>query len=227
MKSILAYPPTDFSVPFQEIPPGSIDIYFHYTSKIGQGSCEAACAHCYFRSQPDFEIPVDLAVEITEDLRNLGYSIGMTPADSFSDAALEAGEVAGSAFRIKSLGAMAWTSGMPLTRPDYYRRLERAADLGFTSVAVTGHNVVGQGLPIRGVTAENNITAAIANIRAFNRRFPERAFKVGVTFTIGMRISNWRSYDSWPTGVWTMSLTSSVSIVLPTSESCQNMMILN
>lgn len=185
MKYIVAYPPVDFRVPFTELDESDIDIYFHYDNSIGKGACEAACAHCYFRNQPTFQIPHEKALSITQSLRAQGYSIGMAPADSFSDDALAAGELAGSAFRLKSIGASAWSSGMPLARDGWRERLARAYEIGFRSIIITAHDVAGNEVPLTGVTKGKNIARAIENINSWNRENPDRQFVSSLTFTIG------------------------------------------
>ncbi len=183
MKYIIAYPPVDFSVPFEKLRPEEIDIYFHYDSRIGKPTCKAACAHCYFRNRPTFHIPAERALAITHSLREQGYNIGLAPADSFGDEALEAGD-AGSAFRLKAIGTSAWTSGMPLYLPGWETRLDRAWEIGFQSIIVTAHEAAGTLVPIRGVTRAPVIQGAIRNIREWNRRDGEKHFSISTTFTV-------------------------------------------
>lgn len=182
-KIIVAYPPVDFSIPFPELKPEQIDIYFHYDSRIGAQTCKAACAHCYFRNQPTFHIPMEKALVITQSLREQGYNIGMAPADSFGDEALMAGD-AGSAFRLKAIGTSAWSSGMPIYLPGWEERLDRAWNIGFRSIIITAHEAAGTLVPIRGVTKGPVIRQAIRNIQEWNTKEPERRFSIATTFTI-------------------------------------------
>ena len=183
MKYIVAYPPVDFSRPFSEVRPEEIDIYFHYDSRIGGPTCKAACSHCYFRNQPAFHIPAERALAITHSLREQGYNIGMAPADSFNDEALDAGD-AGSAYRLKTVNALAWTSGMPLMLPGWEKRLARAYEIGFRSIVMNAHEAAGTSVPLAGVTKGVVIQRALANIRSWNGRSSDRSFSRAVTFTI-------------------------------------------
>ena len=183
MKYIIAYPPVDFSVPFPELKPEQIDIYFHYTNEIGGRTCKAACAHCYFRSKPTFHIPPDKALDITESLRAQGFNIGMAPADSFADEALMAGN-SGSAFRLKAIGNSAWSSGMPLALPNWEARLDRAWQIGFRSIIITAHEAAGTMVPIKGITKAPVIRQAFKNIIAWNNVNNPKRFSTATTFTI-------------------------------------------
>ncbi len=183
MKYIVAYPPVDFSIPFSELKPEDIDIYFHYTNRIGAATCKAACAHCYFRNKPEFHIPVDKALAITRSLRTQGYNIGMAPADSFGDEALLAGD-AGSAFRLKPIGTSAWSSGVPLFIAGWQERLNRAWEIGFRSIIITAHEAAGTPVPIKGVTRAPVILGAVSNIKTWNRMNPNKQFAISTTFTI-------------------------------------------
>lgn len=190
MKEILAYPPVDFTRPFDTLRNEEIDIYFHYDSRIGAPTCKAACSHCYFRNRPTFNIPVEQALQITQNLRNQGYNVGMVPADSFSDDALNAGDL-GSAFRLKSIGASAWTSGMPLYLPGWKERLTRAWQIGFRSIIISAHEAAGTSVPIKGVTKPLVIRQAIQNIGEWNTLLriseptPDQpGYSIATTFTI-------------------------------------------
>jgi hypothetical protein len=180
-KYIVAYPPVDLTRPFMSLDPREIDIYFHYDSEIGAKTCKAACAHCYFRNRPTFHIPADKALAITSSLRAQGYNIGMAPADSFGDEALMAGD-AGSAFRLRSIGTSAWSSGMPLYLPGWEERLSRAWNIGFRSIIITAHEAAGTTVPIRGVTRAPVIVGAVRNIQSWNT--DARRFSISTTFTI-------------------------------------------
>lgn len=183
-KYIVAYPPTDFSVPFSQLRPEDIDIYFHYTNEIGKNTCKAKCEHCYFQNRPTNKLDVETAMAITKSLRRQGYKIGMTPADNFSDEALE--ETAGSAFRLKEVGQLAWTSGATLVGDDYPQRLDRAWDIGFRSIVISAHEAAGTFVPIKGVTKAKVINQAFDNITAWNDANIDQGknFLTSATFTI-------------------------------------------
>jgi hypothetical protein len=183
-KYIVAYPPVDFSIPFSDVPPEDIDIYFHYTNEIGKNTCRASCEHCYFKNRPTNKIPVEKAIAITKSLREQGYQIGMTPADNFSDEALT--ETAGSAFRLKEVGQLAWTSGAPLAGTDAAGRLDKAWDIGFRSIVISAHTVAGTAVPIKGVTKGPVINRAYDNIAAWNtaNAAEGKKFLTSSTFTI-------------------------------------------
>jgi len=183
-KYIVAYPPVDFSRPFSSLTPREIDFYFHYSNRIGGATCKAACAHCYFRTRPTFEIPIERAVRIAQSLRHQGYNIGLTPADSFTDEVLGT-DVDGSAFRLATIGMSAWSSGMPLYLAGWERRLDRAWQVGFRSIIISAHESAGTFVPFHGVTKAPVIEGAIANIQAWNRRRPiDERFSIATTFTI-------------------------------------------
>lgn len=182
-KYIVAYPPVDFSVPFPDVRPEDIDIYFHYTNEIGAATCRAACAHCYFRNRPDYRVPMDLALAVTRSVKAQGYNIGMVPADSFAEEALTVGAT-GSAFRLRETGLLAWSSGVPLATPGWERRLNRGWDIGFRSIVITAHEAAGTTVPIKGVTKVPFIVQALANIQAWNERNVPKRFGRAVTFTI-------------------------------------------
>lgn len=183
-KYIVAYPPTAFSVPFNQLSPENIDIYFHYTNEVGKNTCKANCEHCYFKNRPVNKIPVDKAAAITANLRKQGYKIGMTPADNFSDEALR--ETAGSAFRLKEVGQLAWTSGATLVGDDYEQRLNRAWDIGFRSIVISAHEAAGTFVPIKGVTKAETIDKAFDNIITWNNSngAMDKHFALSTTFTI-------------------------------------------
>lgn len=185
-KLILAYPPVDFSVPFADLPRHLVDIYFHYTNQVGRETCQASCAHCYFKTRPVFHIAPERALRITEALRRQGYNIGLAPADSFSDEALAVSdaETAGSAFRLASLGKSAWTAGGQLTGRDWRRRLDRAWALGYRSVIISAHEAAGTSVPIAGVTKKLIIDRAVQNLRRWNDDNAPQRFAISATFTI-------------------------------------------
>lgn len=183
-KHIVAYPPVDFSVPFEQLSNRDIDIYFHYDNRVGKPTCKAACAHCYFLNQPTFHIPFSKAVEITANLAEQGYNIGMVAADSFGDEAM-INDRAGSAFRLRSLGTSAWSSGVPLFLSGWESRLDRAWAVGYRSIIITAHEAAGGQVPFEGVTKPRVIEGAIANIHTWNARNAPSAFAVSCTVTIG------------------------------------------
>jgi hypothetical protein len=182
-KHIVAYPPVDFSRRFELVKPEEVTIYFHYTNEIGRDTCKAHCEHCYFENRPPFHVPPAKANAITAALRKQGFNVGMAPADSFSEEALEVG-ANGSAFGLKEIGLSAWSSGVPLFLPGWEHRLDRAWELGFRSIIISAHEAAGTLVPIRGVTRGRVIQQAISNINAWNsKRLPGR-FALATTFTI-------------------------------------------
>lgn len=199
MKYIIAAPPVNFSRRFEELAPGQITVYFHYTNEIGAQTCKARCEHCYFMNRPTFHVPPDKALAITAALRAQGYNIGMSPADSFSEEALAIG-ANGSAFGLKEIGLSAWSSGVPLFLPGWEHRLDRGWELGFRSIIISAHEAAGTPVPIRGVTHGRVVEQAIRNIKSWNRtKSPER-FALATTFTIrpdNCRIEFLRKMTEW------------------------------
>ncbi len=203
-KYIIAYPPVDFNVPFTNLKAKDIGIYFHWTNEIGAKTCKADCAHCYFKSRPQFKVPVEKALAITADLRDQGYDIGMAPADSFSDDALVAGD-AGSAFRLKNIGKSAWSSGVPLYLKGWRERLDRAYAIGFESIVITAHEAAGTPVPIKGVTKANVVRGAIDNILQWNsdNAGNGKRFAISTTFTIrpdNCNLETMRKMVEWGVG---------------------------
>lgn len=192
MKYILAYPPVDFRVPFNELRPEQIDLYFHYSNEIGKETCRARCEHCYFENRPRFDVEPELALAITASLRRQGYNIGMVPADSFAEKALAVG-AAGSAFRLPAMGSSAWSSGATIVGDGWRDRLGKAWELGFRSIIITAHDVANTGVPFSGVTRNEVINEAFKNISAWNSENPDKSFLKLCTFTINRKNCNLES----------------------------------
>lgn len=200
IKQIIAYPPIDFNRPFEQLKPEEIDIYFHYTNEVWKNTCKANCSHCYLKTKPQFNIPIEIAMEITDSLAKKWYNIWLVPPDTFSDNFLE--ETAAytekkakngnekttswSAYRLKEVGKSARSGWKQLTVPGWEDKLTLAYEQGYRSVIITAHDAANTNVPIKWVTQRKDILQAVKNISQRNKDNPEKEkIEALCTFTIG------------------------------------------
>lgn len=165
-KKIRCFPPVDLRVPFGQLRPSDITIYFHASNEVGKKTCQAHCEHCYFDNVPPYAVPLDEAMALARSLSRQGYDISYVLADSFADEALAA-DAGGSAFRVADNGFAAWTAGRILTQPGWEQRLQRGWDLGYRAITITAHDVANTPIVFRGVTPGRIVQEAVRNIRAW------------------------------------------------------------
>ncbi len=185
LKTLRCFPPVDFNVPFGQLRPQDITIYFHAANTVGKKTCQAACEHCYFFNEAPYEVPRKEAMQIVHSLHRQGYDISYILADSFADEALLADE-GGSAFRVEENGFAAWSAGRILTQPGWEDRLDRGWQLGYRAITITAHDAADTPIVFRGVTPGRVIRTAVENICAWRARTGHQ-LQIILTFTFHKR----------------------------------------
>lgn len=180
-KLIRCFPPVDLTVPFGQLRPSDITVYFHASNQIGKKTCQARCEHCYFENEEPYEVPREEALAIVRSLQRQGYDISYLLADSFADDAL-ASDSGGSAFRVEDNGFAAWTAGRILIQPGWEQRLERGWQLGYRAITITAHDAAETPIVFRGVTPGTVVRQAVENIRRW-REQTGHYLQIILTFT--------------------------------------------
>lgn len=196
-------------VPFKDIEPKDIDIYFNMDTRVGKVTCQQACSHCFFISEKEVRnksIDLKQAFEITKCLKQKGYSVFPRTADSFTNNGEFLKIFSSSNVRSYCFGdektatdvmekGEIWTSGAPILKDNWIELLEIGKNNGFGTISMTFHGIIDNDLkikpqstyPFKNVFYGTELEKTISRIKEFNEKNSESGFNYRLAFgvTIG------------------------------------------
>lgn len=199
------------SIPFAEIQPHDIDIYFNINTYIGSKTCEQTCKHCWYVSQEQVarkSFDRNEAVIIYKTLCSDGYNVFPRYIDGFAydGEYMQKYERANTRTYYSGDKTMPtktmqdgeiWSSGTPLLKGDAEKLLNIARETGFRTITITFHGLIDENIfpmdqecyPIKGGLDSINFEKVIAIIKDYNERYINAydfsGFRIGVGITIG------------------------------------------
>lgn len=178
-------------VPFQNIKPADIDLYFNMDTRVGKMTCQQACSHCFFISEKEARnkfIDLKQAFEITQCLREKGYAVFPRTADSLTNDGEFLKIFANSNVRNYCFGddrtstevmkkGEIWTSGSPLLKDNWQHLLKLGQENGFGTISITFHGILDDDLhikpktsyPFKNIFYGENVEKVVSRIKQFNR----------------------------------------------------------
>ncbi len=179
------------NVPFKEIKPNDITLYFHIDTRVGKHTCQQTCSHCFFISEKDSRakyIEPKKALEITQSLKNKGYSVYPRTSDSLTNNGEYLRIFTNSNVRNYCYGdnrsstevmeqGEIWTSGAQLLEDNWQQLLKLGLKNNFATISITFHGVLDNELnlkpedsyPFRRVFYGQKAEKVVSRIKQFNR----------------------------------------------------------
>lgn len=207
-------------VPFQNIKPSDIALYFNLDTRVGKMTCQQSCSHCFFISEKEARnksIDLKQALEITQCLRKKGYSVFPRTADSFTNNGEFLKIFSSSNVRNYCFGdertateemekGEIWTSGAPLLKDNWKALLKIGQDNNFGTISMTFHGILNDDLqikpkssyPFKNVFYGTELEEVISRIKKFNQENSQSLdhdfnYKLAFGVTIGKHNNTKRS----------------------------------